>query len=342
MSEEFDTEPSSRESAIAIYRDVIHRAAELGPESVHRIKCQLAKRDLFFLLAYVLGRPDVNRDWVFERCREVEASPNGYLDLWAREHYKSTIITFALTIQNILNDPELTVGIFAYSRPIAKAFLRQIKIEFESNEMLRSLFPEILWANPHRDAPKWSEDDGIIVRRRTNPKESTVEAWGLVDSTPVSKHFRLMVYDDVVTGDSVSTPDMIQKTAVAWERSLALRSENAGVRYIGTRWNRGDTYKTILDRGAAIERRHPCTVDGTTGGEPVLYAREQLERIRVEMGPYTWAAQMMLDPASERDMAFDVGWLKYYDPAEATDTDPAEQNVYITVDRRHRRRRALT
>jgi hypothetical protein len=119
---------------------------------VRRVKRQLAQSDLFFLLAYVLGRPDVNRDWVFERCREVQAAPNGYLDLWGREHFKSSVITFGLTIQDILNDPEITVGIFSYSRPIAKAFLRQIKTEFETNEMLRSLFPDILWANPHRDA----------------------------------------------------------------------------------------------------------------------------------------------------------------------------------------------
>ena len=230
-----EAEPSPRERAIAVYRDAICRASELGPETVRRVKRRLAQSDLFFLLAYVLERPDVNRDWIFERCREVQAAPDGHLDLWSREHYKSSIITFGLTIRDILNDPEITVGIFSYSRPIAKAFLRQIRTEFESNEMLRSLFPDILWANPQRVAPKWSEDDGIIVRRRGNP--TTVEAWGLVDSTPVSKHFKLLVYDDVVTGESVSTPEMIAKVTTAWERSLALSTEGGVMRYIGTRWH---------------------------------------------------------------------------------------------------------
>jgi hypothetical protein len=57
---------------------------------------------------------DLNRDWYFARCREVQAAPNGYLDLWGREHGKSSLITFGLTIQDILNDPEITVGIFSY------------------------------------------------------------------------------------------------------------------------------------------------------------------------------------------------------------------------------------
>src|SRR5215813_3844538 len=149
-----ETELSPRERAIAIYRDTIQRASELGPDAVRRIKRQLAQRDLFFLMCYVLGRPDVNRDWVFERCREVQAAPDGHLDLWAREHYKSSIITFGKTIQDILCDPELTVGIFSYSRPIAKAFLRQIRTEFETNEVLRGLFPDVIWENPHRDASK--------------------------------------------------------------------------------------------------------------------------------------------------------------------------------------------
>ena len=177
--------------------------------------CEAARRlcasDLYFLLTKILGRKDLERDWLYERCAEVQAAPDGYLDLWAREHYKSTIITFGKTIQDVLVDPEITVGIFSFNRPIAKAFLRQIKREFESNETLRELFPDVLWTSPGREAPKWSEDEGIIVRRKGNPKEATVEAWGLVDGQPTSKHYSLVVYDDVVTRESVTTPEMIAK-----------------------------------------------------------------------------------------------------------------------------------
>lgn len=186
----------------------------------------LCQNDLYFLLRYPLNRKDIERDWLFERCREVQEAPNGYLDLWSREHYKSTIITFALTIQDILNDPEITVGIFSHTRPIAKGFLRQIKREFEGNAQLKAWFPDILWPDPQKQAPKWSEDDGIIVRRRSNPKESTVEAWGLVDGQPTGKHFGLLVYDDVVTRESVTTPEMIAKTTEALELSYNLGADN--------------------------------------------------------------------------------------------------------------------
>src|SRR5712671_6796220 len=221
-----------RSSTIAGYLRLHERAA--GQPWEREALRNLARNDLFYLLVYVLWRKDVNRDWLFERCREVERESDGFLDLWAREHYKSTLITFGLTIRDILRNPEITVGIFSYSRPIAKAFLRQIKREFEVNEKLRALFPDIIWPLPHKDAPKWSEDDGIIVKRDGNPKESTVEAWGLVDGQPTSKHFKLMVYDDVVTQDSVTTPEMIRKVTGAWEASRNLTTEGGRSRHIGT------------------------------------------------------------------------------------------------------------
>jgi len=182
-----------------------------------------------------MGRIDVARDWVFQRCREVQFNPDGYIDLWAREHYKSTIITFGLTIQDILNDPDTTIGIFSHTRPIAKGFLRQIKAELETNQKLRAWFPEIIWDNPQAHAPKWSEDDGITVNRKSNPKEQTVEAWGIVDGQPTGKHFKRLIYDDVVTQESVTTPELIAKVTRPWALSLNLAAEGGPSRSIGTR-----------------------------------------------------------------------------------------------------------
>ena len=315
-----------RLDTIAAYDRTLALASREG--CLDRVKRELAKSDLFFLLVYVLHRKDANRDWLFDRCREVQAAPNGYLDLWARGHYKSTIITFALTIQDILRDPDITVGIFSFSRPIAKSFLRQIKLEFELNEDLRGLFPDILWENPQREAPKWSEDDGLIVRRKSNPKESTIEAWGLVDAQPTSKHFGLRVYDDVITLECVSNPEMIQKVTTRWEASLNLSAEGGKERYIGTIWHHAETYRVILDRKAAVKREYPCTVDGEWPGEPVLLDREELNDKYTRMGKRIFGSQMLMDPTADKSQGFLDEWLRYY----VGSADYSSYNKYLLID----------
>ena len=298
----------------------------------------LCRTDLYFLLRYALNRPDVERQWLFNRCREVQNEPNGYLDLWAREHYKSTIITYAKTLQDILashgDDPlkewdgvEPTFGIFSHTRPIAKGFLRQIKREFEGNENLREWFPDVIWENCNREAPKWSEDDGLVLKRKSNPKESTVEAWGLVDGQPTSKHFWVRVYDDVVTLGSVSTPDMIRKTTEAWELSTNLGVDGGEERYIGTRYHYNDTYREIMARQAAQPRIYPATVEGTVDGTPVLMLPETLAKKRRDQGPYTFACQMLQNPKADDTQGFKEAWLRFY-----RKNDGSGQNIYILVD----------
>ena len=279
----------------------------------------LARVDLYFLLRYGCRREDTQRQWILDRCREVQANPNGYLDLWAREHYKSSILTFAYNIQRILrshgDDPldpeECTIGILSYNRPTAKSFLRQIKYELEINGVLKEWFPDILWVDPKKDSPKWSEDEGIVVKRKSNPKEATVEAWGLVDGMPTGKHFSDLDYDDVVTERSV-TEGMTKKTTDAWELSLNLGRDGGYKRYKGTRYADGDTYGTMLERGVAIPRIHPATDDGTAAGKPVLFTPDYLEERRLSLSPYNFACQLLLDPIPSEDAYFTRDMLRYY------------------------------
>jgi len=300
---------------------------------------QLCRNDLFFLLFVGCKRKDVDHDWLYERCREVEAKPDGMLDLWAREHYKSTIITFAKSLQDVLSshgrnpDPkwqgrEVTVGFFSCTRPLAKDFLKQIQRELEDNQFLKDLFPDVLFQQPKREAPLWSLDSGLVVKRHSNPREATFEAHGLVDGQPTGKHFFLLVYDDVVTRESVTTPEQIKKTTDAWALSLNLGAKGGLIRYIGTRYHYNDTYRTILEREAAEPRIHKATVDGTVNGDPVFLSREELMKKRREMGPYIFACQMLQDPKEDSVMGFKREWLRQYHELR----NHSQWNFYITVD----------
>ena len=290
----------------------------------------IGRADRFYLLTVLLKRADACHTWLFDRCREVEANPDGYIDLWFREGYKSTIITFAGVIQEVLRDPEITVCIFSHTRPIANKFLNHIKREFEHNELLMNAYPDVLWERAHRDAPLWSLEKGITVKRQSNPKEATIEASGLVDSMPTGSHYRLRVYDDVVTLKSVSTPEQVSKTTAAYQLSdnLGARGDDGLMRewMIGTRYHFRDTYQTILDNKTMIPRVYAATDDGTRSGNSVFLTRAALDEKLAKQATAIFAAQMLQNPAAGNEAMFNVEWLRF-------DTlRPQTLNVYIPVD----------
>ncbi len=286
----------------------------------------LCLEDRYYLLVKVIGRHDMLHSWIYERCREVQKAPDGYLDLWARDHYKSTIITFGGIIQEVLRNPELTIGIFSHIGPIAKSFLSQIKRELEGNHTLKAAFPDVLWQDPYKEAPQWSLDGGLILKRKTNPKEATIEAHGLVDGQPIGKHFGLMVYDDVVTDKSVYTPEQVAKTTAAWELSDNLGSQGGRKWHIGTRYSYADTYEAIIKKGSVIPRIYTATDNGLMDGKPVLFSQEIWEQKIRDQGEAVIACQMMQNPLSGTQKMFDITDLEEYE------IRPETLNVYILVD----------
>ncbi len=290
----------------------------------------LGRHDRFFLVTRLLKRRDLCHPWLYDRVREVEAAPDGYLDLWAREHGKSSIITFAGIIQEILKNPEITIGIFSFNKPTARKFLRQIKYELESNRTLQGLYPDILYADPKKESPRWSEDSGIVVKRKGNAKEATVEGNGLVDGQPTGAHYLLRVYDDVVTVDSVTSPEMIQKTTEAWSLSdnLGARGDSGMARawHIGTRYHFGDTYQTMMDMGAVIPRIYPATDTGYRDGDPVFLPKDVWDDKKKRQTTTVLAAQMLQNPSAGTAAIFDKEWLKF------SDIRPATLNIYILCD----------
>lgn len=286
----------------------------------------LCLNDRYYLLTKMLKREDAVHPWIFARCRQVEENPDGYIDIWARGHFKSSIITCAGVIQEILRDREICVGIFSHTKHIAKAFLAQIKREFENNEWLKDAFSDVLWSEPAKQSPSWSLDNGLIVKRIGNPREGTVEAWGLVDGQPTGKHFPLIVYDDVVVEESVNTPEQIQKTTEAWSLSNNLGTASGRKWIIGTRYHHADTYAAIIEKGAATPRIWPATDNGKVNGNLYLLTKEQWKEKQLHELESTIACQSLCDPLAANTRMFDVAKLKVYE------IRPRTLMAYIMVD----------
>lgn len=288
--------------------------------------------DLFFLLVYLLNRKHLDTDFHFARCVEVGANPYNHMDLWFREAGKSEVVSFGQNIRDVLNDPDVTIGIFSHSRPMAKSFLRLIKVEFEGNELLKEVFPDILFKDPQKDSPKWSEDDGITVRRRFgNRKESTIEAWGLIDGQPTSRRFTILHYDDVISRKEINTPEMVDRTTREFENSLALTaSDPPKYRYLATYQEINDTTHQLVNRKFGPVRCYPAVDDN---GMPVLFSEEKLAWFRERTSPKMFALQYLLDPvraSSDAQIGFSMDWLTYRKPSEMPEVQTL--NIYMVVD----------
>ena len=285
----------------------------------------LALNDRYYLGTRLLNRIDLVHPWQYDRAREVEARPDGYIDLWARFHGKSSWITQIGGIQEILRNPELTICIFSGTATNSQKFLRYIMSELENNLDLKRLFPDVLHENVNK-APLWSIKDGIIVKRKGNPKESTVFACGLINALPTGSHFALHIYDDIIDQQMVTSPEMVTKATTQYELSRYLGIGEATRRWhIGTRYFLQDTYALILERGTVKPRIYPATDNGKMDGRPVYLTESAWEKEKRD-NPSTVAAQMLQNPMAGNENVFSPQWFRSY-PLR-----PETLNVYIMCD----------
>lgn len=285
-----------------------------GPKDpkVHLTR-QLLQDDLWFLIRFGLQIPIVEHPFVIQACRDVGDGPkSNTVDLWAREHFKSTIITIADTLRTIFNNPEDRVAIFSYSKPAALRFLRVIKWVMETSEFLKFHFPDILWADPATQAPKWSEDLGLICQRKGNWKEPTVAAFGLIEGMPTGDHFSKRVYDDIETPDMAFTPEMIQKLIEAFDISQNLGTMDGAQRIIGTPYHHEGLLTYLAEKKAEggtplyHVRKKPATHNGEANGVSVFLPEARLAELRTTKHFFS---QQLLDPTPKGEMKLDPNWL---------------------------------
>jgi hypothetical protein len=269
--------------------------------------------DLWFVVYFVMGVKVANHPFWVGAAREIELGPKDFtLDVWSREHGKSSLLTKAETIQFALKDPESSTGIFSAVRPLAKKFLFEIKETFQTSKILQTCFPDIVWQDCERDAPLWSLDEGLILKRRTNMAEPTISAWGLTEGMPTGLHLDRRIYDDIVNKDISESVEVMEKVKEKYDLSQYLGKDGGTHRVIGTFYHHNDPLvyirgKKNLDGSAKyLLRLKPATEDGTANGVPVLLSQKALDDKKGDSGFNT---QMLCNPTPQSDQKLNFEFM---------------------------------
>ena len=325
-----------------------------GDEKWHKLR-KRALNDLYFMSTFVLGYGDL-----FPLEQETHLLPLRFIErrtgipdiddapkqliMWPRKTGKSSTGTIASAIQEACRDPNTAILIANEKQETAQDFIGTIKYNFETNDLLRSLFPEVIPADFNKVI--WSATRAC-VKRDTGRPEPTFDCIG-VGGTVTGKHYDRIICDDLISREAMENARSgnwtIMNKVNRWVNQLEpLLSQQMQpfpwIRFIGTRWFNGDTYEYIEDTFTRKEA-HRCyrikaklsnglevsrevyragnlavmKIAGIEDGKlvfPKIWSREALEEMR-ENDPEFWSCNIQNDPSDASVRTFQDSWLQYW------------------------------
>lgn len=270
---------------------------------------QACLKSLFYLAKNVLGYRDLSSRLHVEVTAFTEQTHRRKLIVLPRGHLKTTICTKAYAIWRYLRDPDIRILIANEKAENAQHMLREIKHHFEANELFQWLFPEYV---PDLKTTKWTESEALCPRS-ARWQESTFETIG-VGGTVVSRHYNLIVMDDLVGKEATKSQQVMQDT-IEWfryARGLMVKPAESELIVVGNRWAFSDLVSHILDSGANWVTLKRAVMEG---GEPIWpewYPPEAIDEILEDQGAHIFSCQYMNDPVHESPSSFNPTWFRFF------------------------------
>jgi hypothetical protein len=202
-------------------------------------------------------------------------------------------------------------------------FLKRIKNNFQFNELLRGLFGDYIPTDVENHASKWVKEEIDILGNRI--------LTGSAEGNLVSRHYKIMVHDDLVNRDNSAKAEQIEKVVDWWRLAQSLILHDGIEIIIGTRWHFDDLYGHLIEKflkppkgwyeGKPIAEFHrgryhilqmDCWEDPEkeTGSTfPVLFPEWRLKEIQAEQGE-RFNGQYRNDPLAKGTNPFKLEWLR--------------------------------
>lgn len=253
--------------------------------------------------------------------------------LMPRGHLKTSLLTILWVIQQILRDPNTTIRVLSYGWGRSVEICTEIKDHLK-NPKLVELFPDILWPDPKKNAPKWGED-ALTVKRTQVVSGYTVKVDSIMGGITGS-HCKIMVFDDPHDIENTQTSEQIRKVIQRFRNCRSVLQPGGMRIIIGTIWKKDDFYAWCAEQGFEIYRRvatyntkgEECDCDDPDAVPyfPELFTIEELRQIKRELGRAFFACQYNLQALDEEDVRFTEEMIKYYKE------DPPYKMVWVLLD----------
>lgn len=255
------------------------------------------------------------------------------LQLAFRGAGKSTVCTVTKVIHLLLKNPDLRIMIASKTAPNAEGFLKEIKGHFESNELLAEIFGE--YYDP-RKVNKWDNKEIEVLPRTSNAKEASVTCVG-VDGTIVSKHYDIIIGDDLVDEENSRTEHMRKKTQTWYYKTLepTLEPPDSEVEHrgefhrLGTRYHFEDLYGHLI-KNELKEHHQIIRALNDKGQSPwhKKYPPAWFAKKRTKAGIIIFNTQYQCDTEAMK------GEIFQYDDCRLIDIEDVPDNlkIYVGVD----------
>lgn len=295
---------------------------------------------LFYFAVVILKHDWLNNDYSYRLCLDVQKNKwSKHVMLWiiAREHYKSTIITKISTLWEIMQNPENTYCIMTFEEGLSVDFLSYIKTQCETNELLRALYPDVIWEDPAKGyqvdeatgvKTTWTwNSTALEFKRQSHPNEKTVEAFAVRGGSITGRHFSHLIMDDIETESMTKTENFIEnmKNTVT-NLFKAGRSDDLHVTMVGTFYTVNDLYCKLIKDDIIDESIIQSAIDQETR-HPIKYTDDAMEQVIKSSTPGIFATQVMCDPSFSISAKFNYDRILRWHPVNLDGL-----NIYVFVD----------
>lgn len=267
---------------------------------------------------------------------DVDFNPNLHqlLALVPRGTLKTTVVTIGFVLQWFLVHPDSRVLIDSETSTNSTGFLGEIKGHLEGNDAYREVFKAIHGvypdANSKDKSTRWTNSQVDLACRSKPRKEASIDTGG-VDTTKNSRHYDLIVFDDLHSEINTQTKEQIEKVKNHWKLAFSLLDPGCPVIVIGTRWDFNDLYQMILDEHKSkynIIARKAVGDDGDLL-YPAKLDQAFLDDKRELQGSYIYSCQYNNEPVDSEAAKFKRDYFQYRNYNEI---EGMPINWYLTVD----------